>query len=437
MPASLHLEPPKVSLRPHLLTVWQDVWHGQQYDRSGRPVLIRDGRHTLKRTMDGRIQSVYTPSDSERAGFAGILRQRRWLEESERAAVWAKARSQARNALQSWATGTLPVEMEAAPGRMAYANEAGRAEAAQWLESVLALSFEDLDADHRRFAALYKPITILPPDQYGAIVLQLAEGCSYNKCTFCTFYRDRPFRVKPPEEARRHIEDVLDFLGPGRSNRRQVFLGDANALIIPQHTLRRLMELVNEYFEVAPPGLTPGQRAAWDWDHPLGVYGIHSFMDSFGLQWKSRQDLKELADLNLRRVYIGLESGHDPLRQFLGKPGLAAEAAGAVADLKAAGLSVGLILLVGAGGAQYREPHLKDSVALLQAMGLGRDDLVYLSPMVEHQDSPYVEAMARSGLTSLGPAELYEALQEFRQALRDLGPEGPRVAIYDINEFTY
>lgn len=437
MPPSLHLEPPKVTLRPQLLTVWQDVWHGQQYDRSGRPVLIRDGSHTLKRTMDGRIQSVYTPPDSERAGFPGILRQRRWLEEAERAAVWDHAQAMARNALAAMAGGNVPVEVEVAPGRMAHADQAGRAEAVRWLESVLSLSFEDLEADRRRFSALYKPITILPPDQYGAIVLQLAEGCSYNKCTFCTFYRDRPFRIKPPEEARRHIEDVLAFLGPGRSNRRQVFLGDANALIIPQHTLRRLMELVNEYFEVAPPGLTPGQRAAWDWDYPLGVHGIHSFMDSFGLQWKSRADLKELADLNLRRVYIGLESGHDPLREFLGKPGLASEAAQAVADLKAAGLSVGLILLVGAGGAQFREPHLRDSVALLKSMDLSRDDLIYLSPMVEHEGSPYVEAMARSGLSSLEPAELFDALQDVRQALRDLGPEGPKVAIYDINEFTY
>lgn len=435
MPPSLHLEPPKVTLRPHLLTVWQDVWHGQQYDRSGRPVLIRDGRHTLKRTMDGRVQSVYTPPDSERAGFAGILRQRRWLEESERAAVWDHAQTMARSAAAAMSRGDLPLEV--APSQMAHADEAGRAEASRWLQTVLSLSLEDLEADRRRFASLYKPITILPPDQYGAIVLQLAEGCSYNKCTFCTFYRDRPFRIKPPDEARRHIEQVLDFLGPGRSNRRQVFLGDANALIIPQHTLRRLMELVNEFFEVAPPGLAPGERAVWDWDHPLGVHGIHSFMDSFGLQWKSRADLKELADLNLRRVYIGLESGHDPLREFLGKPGLASEAAQAVADLKSAGLSVGLILLVGAGGAQFREPHLRESVALLKAMGLGRDDLVYLSPMVEHEGSPYVEAMARSGLTSLAPSELFDALQDFRQALRDLGPAGPKVAIYDINEFTY
>ena len=435
MPPSLHLEPPKVSLRPHFLTVWQDVWHGQQYDRSGRPVIIRDGRYTLKRAMDGRIQSVHTPPDSERAGYAGVLRHRRWLDQPERAEVWARAQEQARQALAGMASGRIPLEQEVAPGCMETAGETGAAQVRVWMEQVLAISHQDLETDKKRFASIYKPITILPPDQYGAVVLQLAEGCSYNKCTFCIFYRDRPFRIKPPDEARRHIEAVLDFLGSGRSNRRQVFLGDANALIIPQHTLRRLMSLVNEYFEVAPPDLTPGQLAVWDWDHPLGVHGIHSFMDSFGLQWKSRAHLKELADLNLRRVYIGLESGHDPLREFLGKPGLATEAADAVADLKAAGLSVGLILLVGAGGEAFREAHLRDSVALVKAMGLGPNDLIYLSPMVEHAGSPYVEAMAQAGLTSLASDNLFGALQDFRQALR--WPGGPKVAIYDINEFSY
>ncbi len=437
MPTSFHLEPPKVSLRPHLLTVWQDVWHGQQYDRSGRPVLIRAGRETLRRTMDGRIQAIYTPPDAERAGFAGILRERRWLDEAERAAIWVRAQEEARQAIAGLAAGTLPLEREAAAGAMAAGDAVALAEARGWLEQVVARSFADLEADAERFRSIYKPISILPPDQYGATVLQLAEGCSHNRCTFCTFYRDRPFHIKPPAEARQHIEAVLGLLGPGRSARKQVFLGDANALIIPQHTLRRLLELTNEYFDVAPAGLTPGRLAAWEWEHPQGVAGVYSFMDSFGLQWKSRADLKELADLNLRRVYIGLESGHDPLREFLGKPGLATEAAAAVADLKAAGLDVGLILLVGAGGESYRAQNLQSSVALLRAMNLGRSDFIYLSPLVEHPDSPYTDAMRQSGLTSLPPEALHGALQEFRQALKDLGPQGPRVAIYDINEFAY
>jgi len=38
-----------------------------------------------------------------------------------------------------------------------------------------------------------KPVGILPPDQYMAVVLQAAEGCAFNTCTFCDFYRDRSF----------------------------------------------------------------------------------------------------------------------------------------------------------------------------------------------------------------------------------------------------
>ncbi len=51
---------------------------------------------------------------------------------------------------------------------------------------------------------VYRPVGILPPDQYMAVVLQATEGCSFNTCTFCNFYRDRRFRIKPPEAFRAH-----------------------------------------------------------------------------------------------------------------------------------------------------------------------------------------------------------------------------------------
>ena len=54
----------------------------------------------------------------------------------------------------------------------------------------------------RAFAAV-SPASILLP-QYLALVLQATEGCSYNRCTFCDFYRDRPFRIKSADVAGAH-----------------------------------------------------------------------------------------------------------------------------------------------------------------------------------------------------------------------------------------
>ncbi len=44
------------------------------------------------------------------------------------------------------------------------------------------------------------------------------------------------------------------------------------------------------------------------------------------LQTTPVQDYRALAALGLRRVYVGLESGHDPLLDFVRKPGRSADA---------------------------------------------------------------------------------------------------------------
>src|SRR3972149_737752 len=78
---------------------------------------------------------------------------------------------------------------------------------------VAVLDYEKMEMEKRRFLSIYKPISILPPDQYLALVLQVTEGCWWNKCTFCDLYRDRKFAIKSDEEVLRHIKEIRGFLG--------------------------------------------------------------------------------------------------------------------------------------------------------------------------------------------------------------------------------
>ncbi len=150
-----------------------------------------------------------------------------------------------------------------------------------------------LQADAGRFAEVYRPVSILPPDQYLALVLQATEGCSYNRCTFCDFYRDRPFRVKSADELRTHIAAVRAFFGPALGLRKSLFLADANALVAPMPRLRAWLDVIAEE-RILPAGA-----------------GIYSFMDAFDVQRKTPDEWAELAARGLRRVYIGMETGDD------------------------------------------------------------------------------------------------------------------------------
>jgi radical SAM superfamily enzyme YgiQ (UPF0313 family) len=262
-------------------------------------------------------------------------------------------------------------------------------------------------------------VSILPPDQYLALVLQATEGCSYNRCTFCDFYHDRPFRIKRPDELRAHIAAVRDFFGPALGLRRALFLADANALIAPMALLRGWLD------EIEASGIMPGA-------------GIYSFMDAFDVGRKSEAEWAELGRRGLRRVYIGLESGSDALLRWLRKPGSAADAIEAVDRLKSAGLAVSVIVMIGIGGERYAAGHVEDTVAALNAMRLGRGDIIYLSPFVEQPGTAYSEMAAAAGLSPLDTAGAARQETAIRAGLVYRDPARvPQLARYDIREFAY
>ncbi len=287
------------------------------------------------------------------------------------------------------------------------------------LERILAFDEARSREDAARYLQVYKPIGILPPDQYLSVVVQVTEGCSFNTCTFCTFYRDRPFRIKTPEVLARHIQAVRDYLGEGLFLRRHLFLGDANALVVPMPRLLPLLEEVRRGF--------PEER----------FREMYAFLDGFSGEKKSPEDYARLRALGLRRVYIGLESGDPDLLRFLRKPGTPQDAIHAVRAMKAGGLAVGVIVLLGAGGHRYARGHVQHTVEVLRAMSLDRGDLLYFSELVVTPEMPYARDALREGIRALTPEEQKAQLEAILKGLAYPKRAGPHVSKYDIREFVY
>ncbi|WP_243090644.1 radical SAM protein [Thermus neutrinimicus] len=338
------------------------------FDREGRPYhYFRQGL-TFKRALDGSLHLRHREGE----------RRRRRLAEGEALEVYGEILELADAHLQD------PVR---------------RAEVLRWTPEALS----DPTPYRRAYAW---PVSILPPDAYLSVVLQATTGCTWNRCAFCSFYQDRPFRKRSPEAFREHGERVLELLGRGRLLRRGVFLGDGNALALGEPLLSLLEEARRAF---------PGEP-------------ILGFLDLFTGLKKEVAWWERLRALGLRRVYIGLETGHAPLLTLLNKPGHPREALPLVKALKEAGLSLGVILMVGAGGLAYAEAHRRESLALLAQLPLGKEDVVYLSPFQEEPSTPYA-------LLGLEPLPHVEA--ELAAWARELRRLGLRVARYDIREFLY
>ena len=276
--------------------------------------------------------------------------------------------------------------------------------------------------DPARFAAIWRPIGILPPDQYLALVLQVAEGCAWNHCSFCDFYSGRPSRVRSRVEVLAHADEAERFFGPALAGRCSLFLGDANAFQAPPDSLIPLAEELALRF----PQLTTPQ--------PDGVGGIYSFAEAARLSAWTVPDLQALARTGYRRAYIGVETGSDGLRRHLRKPGTADTVAENIVKLKTAGIAVGLIVLLGVGGQENASAHVKETAGLLRNALLGPGDLLYFSPLIAAPQSSYGRLAAAQGWTALSEPSM---LAQRRAIEAHVTPRGERRALYDIREFIY
>ena len=126
-----------------------------------------------------------------------------------------------------------------------------------------------------------------------------------------------------------------------------------------------------------------------------------AFLDAFTGTRKSAEDYRALAERGLKRVYIGLESGHDPLLEFVRKPGHARDAIETVRAIKAAGINVGIIVLIGLGGERFAAGHVADTINVLNQMQLATGDLLYFSDLVEEPGTPYPVLAEQQGIRAL------------------------------------
>jgi len=356
------------------------------FDREGRLLTLVQGQELFKRALDSRVLRR-----RHREGRDG----RRWelLGDCERREVFAVARELA----------GLTAEAPDAPDTLRERLET----------EVLPWTADRLLAEEGRFLAAYRPIAILPPDRYLAVVLQATEGCSWNRCTFCSFYQGRPFGLASPEDFQRHAAAVRGLLGRDLARRRSIFLADGNALAVGNRRLLPLLAIARESF--------PGQE-------------ITGFVDVYSGSRHEPTDWRELAAQGLTQVYIGMETGCDSLLRWVDKPGSRDELTAFVQELKEAGLAVSLILMIGMGGGAWRERHREESLATLAGLPLDRRDLLYLSPFVEEPASAYV---ARRIVEGWEPLTAEEIESETAVWTADLRARGLRVGRYDIREFVY
>jgi len=187
---------------------------------------------------------------------------------------------------------------------------------------------------------------IRPPSEANSIIIQVTVGCSHNKCTFCGIYKDKDkkFRIRSDEE----ITGNLAFASQYCSRQKRVFLADGDVLILSQ---KRLLTL----FKQIKKSLAQVNRIA--------LYG-----NAKAIRSKSVQQLKELKERGLHRIYMGLESGDNDVLASVKKGETAESMIEASRLVKEAGIFLSVTVLLGLGGRAGSIKHAQESARVLNHM---------------------------------------------------------------------
>jgi radical SAM superfamily enzyme YgiQ (UPF0313 family) len=416
-----------VALSPCELVLYLDQpEHALHYDLEGRLLKISSMNLSRRRGLSHRMLVTRKRTAEEGGGIERILQ----TEEASDAAV-AEARREVAEVLTRLNEGIAAIEF----GKPSV-HEAVET-LTPLLERAARFHVAAARANAQRFNKIYGRVAVLPPDQYNALVLQATEGCAYGGCLFCELYRGVFHSRKQAVEFDKHVREAIAFHGQGLRTRRSIFLGEANALALPQDTLLELFKVLNRHFELPSSNQTT-VPARWWIGSATRFDGVSSFLDLFTGKPRTAEEFYELRKRGLRRVYIGLETGSNELLRWLCKPGSAEQAKRRVRALKEAGISVGVIVLLGAGGEMFDAAHRRDTAQVLNDLVLGAGDAIYFSPLTIIPGSEYEKQTQALGIRPLSPPELCEQEQAIRNAVHFDPQHGrPYIARYSLENFLY
>ena len=225
---------------------------------------------------------------------------------------------------------------------------------------------------------------IRPPSEAQSLLIRVTRNCPWNKCEFCHTYKEEQFSFRSAEEIKKDIDQVkaiseeirqvswgMGYAGavsqgvlqallnqPGGHSQSaqsvaawlyfggsQVFLQDANSLIAKTSDLVEILKYLKEKLP--------------------SIQRITSYARARTLAKKSVEELKELRQAGLSRIHVGMETGYDPLLQYMKKGVTAKEQIQGGRNVVESGISLSEYVMPGLGGNRWWREHAVESAKVL------------------------------------------------------------------------
>ena len=221
-------------------------------------------------------------------------------------------------------------------------------------------------------------------------LIQITQGCTHNKCKFCTMYKEVPFRMQPME----WIEEDLREISAFQPHAKTIQLLSANPMALSFDRLMPRLELIKRYL----PEL----------EHMYTATRVTDIAN------KSVEQLRTLREVGLNEISLGVESGDDWTLQRINKGYTSQDILEQCHKLEETGIAYWMTFLNGVAGREHSHDHAVNSAKVFNQC---RPMLVGTGGLTLFEGTPLLDEARRGQFTPLTERELMEELKTFLELL--------------------
>lgn len=221
-------------------------------------------------------------------------------------------------------------------------------------------------------------------------LLQITQGCTHNRCKFCTMYKGVSFRLQPMEWIEEDLREIAEVIPDAKT----IQLLSANPLALTYDKMAPILEKINQYLP-----------------HMEFIYTQGRVTD---LKNKTVEQLKRLKDLGLREISLGVESGDDWTLDRVHKGYHAEDIIEQCGKLREAGMDFWMSFLNGVAGKEHSHDHAVNSAMIFSQC---KPMLVGTGGLTLFPGTPLLIEAERGEFTPLSEKEMLIELKTFVENL--------------------
>lgn len=275
---------------------------------------------------------------------------------------------------------------------------------------------------------------IRPPSESQSLLLRVTRNCPWNKCTFCSLYKNERFSMRPKEHIFKDIDlikeniDMINefskleihtqeiklnkyFKSLNEDNKwaffsaktwlendmKSIFLQDANTMIIKPKDMIDILNYIKKIF--------PNKKR------------ITSYARSQTITKISDEELKNIAKAGLNRIHIGMESANDTILKLVKKGASKEIHIKGGQKVKKAGIELSEYYMPGLGGIEYSKENAIDTADALNQI---EPDYIRIRSLAVKDNLELFKDYENGTFTRSSENQVIEELLLFVQNLKEM-----------------